>query len=135
MVTELVRHIVLTITRRLGELLMSIAYVSSTPDSDIDTVWSVLRDFHGMPAWLGRIRESTAEDGAGPGAVGSIRRLILEPDGRQVRERLVQYDAPGHRYSYEFVGESPYPVRFYRGTVHLLPITDRGATFVEWYGE
>jgi hypothetical protein len=114
---------------------MTLAYVSSTLDTDLATTWSVLRDFHGLPTWVGRIRESVPEDGQGHGAVGSIRRLALGPDGRQVRERLVHYDAAGHRYSYEFAGESPFPVRFYRGTVHLLPITDTDATFVEWYGE
>ncbi|WP_433359812.1 SRPBCC family protein [Streptosporangium sp. CA-115845] len=114
---------------------MSLAYVSTTIDAPIETVWSVVRDFHGMPSWVGRIRESVAEDGHGPAAVGSVRRLTLEPDGRQVQERLVSYDAPGHRYSYEFAGENPFPVRFYRGTVHLLPITEFTGTFVEWYGE
>lgn len=114
---------------------MSLAYVSTTIDADLDTTWSVIADFPGIAAWVGRIRESVAEDGAGPAAVGSVRRLTMEPDGRQVRERLVHYDAPGHRYSYEFVGENPFPVQFYRGTVHLLPVTDRDATFLEWFGE
>lgn len=59
----------------------------------------------------------------------------MEPDGRVMRERLVHYDAPGHRYSYEFAGDQPFPVRAYRGTVHLLPITQSGTTFAEWYGE
>lgn len=114
---------------------MTIAYVSSALDVGIDTTWSVLRDFHGMAAWVGRIRSSVAEGGMLEGAVGSIRRLSMDPDGRAVRERLVHYDPPGHRYSYEFVDEIPFPVRSYRGTVHLLPITDRDGTFVEWFGE
>lgn len=114
---------------------MTLAYVSSTLDTDLATTWSVLQDFHGLPTWVERIQESVPEGGEGHGAVGSIRRLTLGPDGRQVRERLVHYDAPSHRYSYEFAGENPFPVQFYRGTVHLLPITDTNATFVEWYGE
>jgi hypothetical protein len=72
---------------------------------------------------------------AGPAPVGSVRRLTMEPDGRVVRERLVAYDASGHRYSYEFAGDQPFPVRAYRGTVRLLPITQSGGTFIEWYGE
>jgi hypothetical protein len=114
---------------------VSIAYVSAIIEADIDTVWSVLHDFHGIDGWVHRIRSAEPEDGAGPAAVGSTRRLTMQPDGRVVRERLVHYDAPGHRYSYEFAGEQPFPVRAYRGTVHLLPVTLSGTTFVEWYGE
>jgi hypothetical protein len=114
---------------------VTLAYVSTTLDADIATTWSVLADFHGLAGWVDRIRESVAEGGDGPGAVGSVRRLTLDPDGREVRERLVRYDAADHRYSYEFAGENPFPVEFYRGTVHLLPVTDRDATFLEWYGE
>jgi hypothetical protein len=104
-------------------------------DADIDAVWAVVHDFHGIDRWVRRIRLAEPEDGAGPAAVGSTRRLTMKPDGRVVRERLVHYDAPGHRYSYEFADEQPFPVRAYRGTVHLLPVTLSGATFVEWYGE
>jgi polyketide cyclase/dehydrase/lipid transport protein len=114
---------------------VSIAYVSAIIEADIDTVWSVLHDFHGIDGWVRRIRSAEPEDGAGPAAVGSTRRLTMQPDGRVVRERLVHYDAPGHRYSYEFVGDQPFPVRAYRGTVHLLPVTLSGTTFVEWYGD
>jgi hypothetical protein len=114
---------------------VSIAYASTTVDADIDTVWSVLHDFHGIDKWVRRIRAAEPEDGAGPAAVGSVRVLTMEPDGRVVRERLVRYDAPGHCYSYEFAGDQPFPVRAYRGTVHLLPITQSGTTFAEWYGE
>ena len=114
---------------------MSIAYFSTVIDAGVDDVWSVLRDFHGIDRWVGRIRSAEPENGAGPGAVGSVRRLTMEPDGRVVRERLVHYDASGRRYSYEFAGDQPYPVRAYRGTIHLLPVTDSGSTFAEWFGE
>ena len=114
---------------------MSIAYVSGTIDADIKTVWSVLHDFYGIGRWVRRIRSAGPENGTGAAAVGSVRRLTMEPDGRGVRERLVRYDAPGRSYSYEFAEDQPFPVRAYRGTVHLLPITQAGITFAEWYGE
>jgi hypothetical protein len=114
---------------------MSLAYVSTVIDTDIDTVWSVLEDFHGLPAWVTRIRSSEPENGSGPGAVGSVRKLTLEPDGHGTRERLVRYDAPGRSYSYEFADEIPFPVSTYRGTVRVSPVTDAGTTFLEWYGE
>jgi hypothetical protein len=111
---------------------MSVAYVSTTLDADITTVWSVLGSFHTLPARTARVRESVPENGSG---VGSVRRLTLEPDGRQVREQLVHHDAADHRFSYEFVGVNPFPVSHYRGKVHLLPITETGGTFLEWFGE
>lgn len=114
---------------------MTLAYVSGVIDADIQDVWSLISDFHGIHRWVTRIRTAQPEDGAGPAAVGSVRRLTMEPDGRLVRERLVHYDAPGRRYSYEFVGDQPFPVRAYRGTVRLLPVTRSSTTFVEWYGE
>lgn len=119
---------------------MSRAYVSTVLDHGIDAVWAVLGDFHGLAGWIGRIRESAAEDGTGPGTVGSVRHLTLDPGGHRVRERLVAYDAADHRYSYEFADAIPYPVRAYRGTVHLLPVMLPPAerpesTFLEWFGE
>jgi hypothetical protein len=114
---------------------MSLAYVSAVIDADVDTVWSVIGDFHGLPAWMGRIRSNEPEHGGGAGDVGSVRRLTLNPDGQTARERLVRYDSPGRSYSYEFADEIPFPVRRYRGTLRLLPITEAGTTFIEWYGE
>lgn len=114
---------------------MSRAYVSTTLDHDVDAVWAVVGDFHGLPTWIGRIRSGEAEGGSGRGPVGSVRRLTLDPDGHSARERLVNYDDPGRSYSYEFADTIPFPVRAYLGTVRLRPITDSGATFIEWYGE
>ena len=114
---------------------MSLAYVSTTLDHDVETVWAVVGDFHGLPTWIGRIRSGEAEGGSGRGPVGSVRRLTLEPEGREARERLVRYDEPGRSYSYEFADAIPFPVGTYRGNVRVRPITDSGATFIEWYGE
>lgn len=117
---------------------MSVAYVSTVLEQDADTVWAVLGDFHGLPAWVVRIRRGTAEGGTGRGPVGSVRALVLEPDGHVARERLVRYDSADtaeRGYSYEFDGVIPFPATAYRGTVRVRPITDRGGTFVEWFGE
>jgi polyketide cyclase/dehydrase/lipid transport protein len=111
---------------------MERAYVSTTLGAGLATSWAALGDFHHWPAWTPRLRTSVAEGGSG---VGSVRALTLEPDGRQVRERLVHHDPADHRFSYEFDGTVPYPVAAYRGTVRLLPITDAGTTFLEWSGD
>ncbi|MHC9293752.1 SRPBCC family protein [Mycobacterium sp. LTG2003] len=111
---------------------MSNAYVSSVFEVPVSTVWSVLGDFHGLASWVEIIATSTPEGGEG---VGSTRRLSLV-DGRVVGERLVAYDGPGRSYSYEFSDAEapPFPVRSYRGTVHILPVTESDRTFIEWYG-
>lgn len=114
---------------------MSLAYVSTVIDAGVDTVWSVVGDFHGLPAWVARVRSNEPENGSGPGAVGAVRNLTLEPDGETTRERLVCYDAPGRSYSYDFADVIPFPVSTYRGTIRVLPVTDANATFLEWYGE
>jgi hypothetical protein len=113
---------------------MSTAYVSTTVDAPVAAVWAVLGEFHGIAGWVGRIRSAEPGNGAA-NAVGSVRVLTMEPDGRTVRERLCSYDGSGRRYSYEFAGEPPFPVRAYTGTVRALPVTETGATFVEWWGE
>ena len=94
----------------------------------------MLGSFHGLSTWIDRIVADSPEGGSGRGPVGSIRRLELR-DGRVVGELLVAHDEPGRSYSYEFEpGEFPFPVRRYRATVHALPLTTDGTTFVEWYG-
>jgi hypothetical protein len=118
-----------------GSSTVAVAYTSAIIRADLSTVWSVLGDFHGLPNWVTRIRAGEAEGGQGRGPVGSIRRLTLDPNGAVARERLVHYDATAYRYSYEFADEIPFPVRAYRGTVRLRPITETGDTFLEWFGE
>ena len=38
-------------------------------------------------------------------------------------------------YAYQFVDPNPFPVHFYQGTLHLLPVTQTKQTFIEWYGD
>ncbi|HET6736291.1 SRPBCC family protein [Mycobacterium sp.] len=111
---------------------MNLAYVSATLDAPAAAVWSVIGDFHGMAEWVAMITSSVPESDEG---IGSVRRVTAD-DGLVLRERLVAYDDPGRRYSYEFADDPIlFPVRSYRATLHLLPITESDQTFIEWYGE
>ncbi|MET8795198.1 SRPBCC family protein [Nocardia sp. NPDC004568] len=113
-------------------IYMSRAYVSSILDAPVSRVWSVLGDFHSLARWVAMIATSEPEGGEG---IGSVRRVTLV-DGRVVGERLVAYDGPHRSYAYEFDdAQAPFPVGSYRGTVHVLPVTDSERTFVEWYGD
>lgn len=114
---------------------MAKIYFSRIIPADIETVWAVLGDFHGIADWVNIIASNTPEDGSGRGTVGSVRRLTMA-DGRKVGERLVAYDGVERRYSYEFTEDTkPFPTRRFIATVHILPVTTENTTFLEWYSE
>ncbi|MGW1546863.1 SRPBCC family protein [Streptomyces sp. NPDC002346] len=114
---------------------MSRAYFSEVLPAPVDTVWAVLGRFEDIADFVGKLSEGGLEDDAGP-AVGSVRRLVLRDGGRVVRERLLGMDADDRWYSYDFPpGENPFPVRSYRATIRVRPVTRTNETFVEWYGD
>ncbi|RRO18377.1 SRPBCC family protein [Saccharopolyspora rhizosphaerae] len=106
---------------------------SAVIEAPVEKVWEVVRDFNGLPAWHPAIGSSEIEGGLDAAAVGCVRRLALG-DGGEVRERLVALDDVARSYTYEFV-TSPFPVRSYRSTIHVVPVTESGHTFVEWFAD
>ena len=60
-----------------------------------------------------------------------MRRLTLG-DGGSVAERLLTLDDAGRSYTYEFTDAGPFPVRSYRSTISVAPVTATGQAFVEW---
>ncbi|TDD41427.1 SRPBCC family protein [Saccharopolyspora elongata] len=110
---------------------MAKSYTSAVVEASAEQVWQVVRDFDGLPQWHPAIERSEIEGGGVADAVGCVRHLTL-PDGGVVRERLVSLDDVERSYTYDFV-ESPFPVRSYRSTIRVAPITDTGHSFVEWY--
>ncbi|MHA6805100.1 SRPBCC family protein [Salinifilum ghardaiensis] len=112
---------------------MARSYASATVDAPADAVWRVVRDFDGLPQWHPAIATSRIEDGRPADAVGCVRHLTM-PDGSVVRERLVDLDDVARSYTYEIV-EGPFPVRKYRATLHVAPVTVDDASFVEWYAD
>jgi len=113
---------------------MSRAYFSARLDADIDRVWAVVGDFHGVAKWISALETCVARGGRASGELGAIREFTTRA-GTTLQEQLVAYDDAGRSYSYEFVGTIPYPVGSYRGTAHLLPIVEDGTTFIEWFGD
>ncbi|MEU6526119.1 SRPBCC family protein [Streptomyces sp. NPDC046924] len=114
---------------------MSRAYFSEVLPAPVDTVWAVLGRFEDIADFVGKLSGGELEGDAGP-VVGSVRRLVLRDGGRVVRERLVAMDADDRSYSYDFPpGENPFPVRGYRATIRVRPVTRTNETFVEWYGD
>ena len=109
---------------------MARAYASAIIRAPIETVWSIIRDFNGLPGWAANIARSTIEDGLDADVVGCVRSFYTK-DGQHIRERLLTLDDFRHTLTYNF--EKPaFPVKNYRATVHLMPLTHGDATFAEW---
>lgn len=106
-------------------------YASGVVPAPADKVWEVVRDFNGLPNWHPAPSASEIEGGQDAATVGCIRKLTL-PDGGVVRERLVTLDDTDRSYTYDIL-ESPFPVRSYRSTIRVAPLTATGESFVEWW--
>jgi hypothetical protein len=104
------------------------ALASAIIPADAAAVWAVVRDFDGLPRWHPAIEASELET---PGdSVGAVRRLTLG-DGEEVREVLVALSDTTRTLTYEIL-TSPFPVRLYRSTMRVVPVTTTGESFVEW---
>lgn len=108
---------------------MATSYYSVVLDCPADAVWEHIRSF-GDYAWAGVTAEVSLEGGAAGDQVGAVRRI--QGGGRDMRQRLLSLSDTDRRYSYEFVGASPYPVRNYHATIHVVPVTEGDRAFVQW---
>lgn len=106
-------------------------YTSIIVPATAGDIWDLVRDFNGLPGWHPAIARSEIEDGGHAGVVGCVRHLTLA-DGSVMREKLVDLDDADRSYTYESLVD-PHPVRNYRATVRVRPVTDTGQAFVEWY--
>jgi hypothetical protein len=104
-------------------------YASAVLPTSADLAWKYLRDFANIADWHPGIAGGEMEDGAGD-RVGSVRRLT-GPGGEVFRERLVALDDGGRLYTYDMI-EGPFPIRSYRSTLRVAPVTDSGHAFAEW---
>jgi polyketide cyclase/dehydrase/lipid transport protein len=106
-------------------------YASGIVPASADAVWQVVRQFNGLADWHPIISESKIESGSAQ-EVGAVRRLTLA-DGSQVAEKLLILDDDDRSYTYAFTDPGAMPVRSYRSTVRIAPITTTGQAFVEWW--
>lgn len=117
---------------------MTKAYFSTVLDHPVDKVWAMIRDFNNYPVYIDGVSESAIEDNRRGDEVGAVRRFCYA--GTWIRQRLG--DHSDERRSLTYIGIDPFalpdnelsPVR-YRGTMHLLPVTANGTTFIEWFVE
>jgi hypothetical protein len=97
-----------------------------------EPLWDRLADFPNWRTWLERVRNSRMAPGPthSPGAI----RVVGDPENPRVHEVMLAVDARTYTVSY---GVAPEPVwsvaaRNYVATVHLVALTDRPATVVDW---
>jgi hypothetical protein len=108
---------------------MATAYASTIIDAPVETVWSLVRDFNGLPSWIPAVGDSTIEEGLDSDVVGCVRAFHI---GEQlVRERLLSLDDRFYTFTYNF--ETPaFPVKNYLARMTLIPVTKGDRTFAEW---
>ncbi|MDT7561620.1 MAG: hypothetical protein QOG96_4987 [Pseudonocardiales bacterium] len=107
-------------------------YASGIVPASADQVWQLVKQFNGLPDWLPAVTASEIEDGGSGQEVGAVRRLTLGEMG-QVAEKLLTMDDDGRTYTYAFTDSGPFPVRSYKSTIRVAPLTTTGQTFVEWW--
>jgi len=108
-------------------------YISSVIDASADRVWSIVRDFNGLPRWMPAVADSRIEGGQPADKVGCIRNFNMR-NGGNIREQLLSLSDYEYTCSYAIL-ESPMGVRGYTATLKLTPVTDGDRTFAEWTAE
>lgn len=108
---------------------MARAYRSSVFTSSADETWAVVRQFNSLPDWHPAIWASEIT-GGGEGLTPGAVRVLTGVDGSIYRERLVALDDTDRKLTYEIV-EAPLPVRGYRSTLRVQPVTD--GAFLSWH--
>lgn len=105
---------------------MGVATVTQIFPIPVQVLWELIGDFGDTGKWSGRPPEACVCDGEG---VGALRTLTLA-DGRVIVDRL---EAQGeYYYSYSIV-TSPLPVRSYRATMSVAPLTE-DHSILTWSG-
>ncbi len=112
---------------------MAKVYVSSVIPAPAERVWSLVRDFNGLPSWHPAIANSRIEDRRPADKVGAIRNFNTR-DGGNIREKLLTLSDYDYTCSYSILS-SPMGVENYVATLKVTPITDGNRAFVEWSAE
>ncbi len=111
---------------------MARSYFSTVIDAPAEAVWGVARDFNGLAEWFSvAILSSEIEEGKSGDTVGGVRNFLFGET--RIREHLLAMDDIERSYTYEFFEPKPFPVDNYKSTLRVTPVTDRDASFVEWW--
>lgn len=109
---------------------MTEVYASTIISAPIGEVWDVVGDYGGIAKWHPAVNDTQIKDGPSADQVGSIRQCELD-GGATLLERQTARSDDERFYSY-VITDSPMPMTNYESTIRLRPVTDSGATFMEW---
>ncbi|MFI6155486.1 SRPBCC family protein [Kitasatospora sp. NPDC051170] len=103
--------------------------VSTVVQAPAEQVWALIGDFHGLGTWHPGLPPSRPGNELRGNAIGSVR--VFEFNGVVLRETLLAYDAERRSQTYGFP-DGTFALDGYRATLSLTPVTELGASFVEW---
>ncbi|MFG2843727.1 SRPBCC family protein [Kitasatospora sp. NPDC048296] len=104
--------------------------VSTVVEAPAERVWELVGDFHGLGGWHPHLPPSRLGNELTGNAIGAVRVFEL-PDGVVLHETLVAYDEEARSYTYSFP-DGTFHFDGYRSTLRVTPVTELGASFVEW---
>lgn len=104
--------------------------ISSVIDAPVEKVWTLIRDFNGLPNWHPRMVTSRIEDGKDAGEIGCVRNFQLA-SGPTIREKLLAFSDDQFLVSYSIL-ETPQPITNHKATLQLRRVTDGDRTYAEW---
>jgi len=108
-------------------------YRSTVIPASAERVWALLRDFNAMGAWNAAVKASRIENGPAD-RIGCLRVLTFD-DGSVWTHALTGLSDARMTISYAIVGTPQpmkLPIRDYRGTIRVRPVTDGDHAFVAW---
>ncbi len=110
---------------------MPFTYQSIVVNAPLQKVWDTVSDFHDF-SWARDVIEKCEAQGDTPGTEPGAKRVLNDA----FHETLIEWNPEEHRIRYS-IDDGPSPVSEeevsdYVGHLHLLPVTEDDATFVEW---
>jgi mxaD protein len=103
---------------------------SVTLAAPADKVWDAVKNFDGLASWHPAVASDELVSGSNntPGAV----RLLTIKGGGTIKEKLLEFDATGHRFRYSII-EGVLPVSHYTSTLTVTSLAG-DKTLVTWSG-
>ncbi|MEV7598622.1 SRPBCC family protein [Kitasatospora sp. NPDC089797] len=103
--------------------------VSTVVEAPAERVWELVGDFHALGEWHPHLPPSTLGNELTGNTIGAVR--VFEFGGVVLHETLVGYDGEARSYTYSFP-DGTFHFDGYRATLRVTPVTELGASFVEW---
>ncbi|MFJ2861820.1 SRPBCC family protein [Kitasatospora sp. NPDC087314] len=108
---------------------MAVITVSTVVEAPAERVWELVGDFHALGDWHPHLPASRLGNELAGNAIGSAR--LFDLDGVVLHETLLAYDDEARSYTYSFP-DGTFHFDNYRATLRVTPVTELGASFVEW---